>query len=296
MAAALLLLPPAFACGDSSAFTYRTGVSEVRVAFVANDEANHPIENLQPQDFAVVDNGLVIHNFRSFRRSPELKLELIVLVDTSESVVARYHQEISEVLELLSRTEWTSQERISLISFSGVLPKLVCAQDCQFHTVVDRLFTTKAAGATPLFDSLIFASDLISKPIDPGVRPVIIIFSDGEDTASIRSESEAISSALDSEAQIYAIDLHQRGSQAGGTLVLQDLAEATGGRYLLMQDGANKVLASILDDLRSAYFVTYRLAEKRVGFHTLRILPAHDLNMRFRCRRGYYYPSSANPR
>ncbi|MGB0042806.1 MAG: hypothetical protein WBP91_06480, partial [Terriglobales bacterium] len=83
--------------------TFRSAVSEVRVTFFATDENNRPLEEVTKSDFAVVDNELVVRNFRSFTHSNENSLEIVVLVDLSESVAPRVRTEISDVLQLLAR-------------------------------------------------------------------------------------------------------------------------------------------------------------------------------------------------
>src|ERR1035441_2562770 len=72
--------------GDGS---YRSNVSEVRVTFFATDENNHPLDIIDKADFAVVDNEQVIRSFRSFTHSDETSLEVVALVDLSESVAPR---------------------------------------------------------------------------------------------------------------------------------------------------------------------------------------------------------------
>jgi hypothetical protein len=36
--------------------------------------------------------------------------------------------------------------------------------------------------------------------------------------------------------------------------------------------------------------VTYHLPNHSSGFHQVRILPTHNLNLQFRSRSGYYFP------
>jgi hypothetical protein len=63
---------------------YHSTVSEVRLTFFAT-EHNQSIAQLQQHDFAVVDNGLVVRDFRSFGRSGVTQLEVLLLVDSSRT-------------------------------------------------------------------------------------------------------------------------------------------------------------------------------------------------------------------
>ena len=67
------------------------------------------------------------------------------------------------------------------------------------------------------------------------------------------------------------------------------LARQYPGDYLFSLEESVK---GALADLRASYVVTYQLPSRAVGFHSLRILPKHNLNLRFHCRNGYYYEAS----
>ncbi len=78
--------------GESSHLTYLRTVSEVRLVFFATDEHNHLVEGLQKNDFAVVDDERVIREFRSFTRSDVIKLDVVVLMDSSRIRFAAYQK------------------------------------------------------------------------------------------------------------------------------------------------------------------------------------------------------------
>jgi len=283
----LLLAAPSARSGEDSQPIFRAISSEVRLTFYATDH-NRNVSQLQRDDFAVVDDEWVVRDFRSFGHCNTENLELVILVDGSESVSPQYGREVAGLLRLLSQSRVTSADRVSVIAFSGLKPSLICGTTCQNSSTVPELLATRANGATPLFDAVVYASQFIATRPDPEVRPVLIIFSDGEDTVSIHTDRSAIQAALARELQIFSVDLNS--SPSTGSAVLRDMAEVTGGRYFLFSDSANAVLSSIVDDLHNAYLVTYRLPSRRAGFHSVSVLPTHNLNFQFRSRRGYYYP------
>src|ERR1700693_1093825 len=120
MASSLLASPPPGDSEELSNLTYHSSVSEVRLVFFATDEHNHTVEALKPDDFAVVDDEKVIRDFRSLTRSGEIKLDVIVLFDSSESVLPHFRQEMAEVLQLISQWPSNSEDNISVLSFSGL--------------------------------------------------------------------------------------------------------------------------------------------------------------------------------
>jgi len=290
----LALFRSAFAgsANEPPTATYRTAVSEVRIAFFATDEHNRAIDKISKDDFAVVDNGMVVRDFRSLMRSGETTLDVVAVVDASESVATRFQATVKDVLQLVSQKQLASDDNISVMSFGGLQPVVICVHNCRSAAAGQRLLAVKAAGATPLFDALAYGADFISSRHTPGVRPVLILFSDGDDTISKTSARDALEALIASGALLYAVDLNKPGEISRGSDAMQQMAEMTGGRYFSAGEGAVRVLEAALEDLRASYVVTYQLPSHAVGFHSLRILPKHNLNLRFHCRNGYYYESS----
>jgi len=274
---------------DAPKVTYRTGSAEVRVTFFATDQDNHLLQSIDRNDFAVVDGDIVIRDFRSLTRSDETRLDVVVLVDASESVAQRFHATAARVLRLISHNH--PGDDLSIITFSGLRPAILCTADCSGSATENKVRSLKPAGATPLFDSLVFSARYIAERHTAGVRQVLILLSDGNDTISGVSARQALDSVIKTGALLYTINPNKPGRDLKGSLALEEMAEATGGRSFSAQDdaGAADVLEAALADLRASYVVTYPLPSRTAGFHSLRILPKHNLNLRFHCRRGYFY-------
>ena len=274
---------------DSTDPNYRVGTSEVRITFFATDENHHSVDTVTTDDFAVVDSGVVIREFRSLAHASETTLDIVALVDASGSVEPRLKTSIHDVLKMASGRQVSENDNFSVISFSGLRPELLCADNCRSAMAGRRLEAVKAGGATPLFDTLVFASDFVSNRRAPGVRQVLILFSDGIDTISRVSAREALDAVVASGALLYTVDLNKNGRDPRASAFLRQIAEATGGRAFSSEGSAGEVLEAALADLRASYVVTYPLPNHLVGFHSLRIFPKHNLNLRFHCRSGYYY-------
>jgi Mg-chelatase subunit ChlD len=145
---------------DAPDVTYRTGTSEVRVTFFATDENNRLVQAVDRNDFAVVDGDMVIRDFRSLTRSDETKLDIVVLVDTSESVAPRFRAIAEQVLQLISHNH--SGDDLSIITFAGLRPSVLCTADCGGAATEGKIRSLNPAGATPLFDSLAFSARYIA--------------------------------------------------------------------------------------------------------------------------------------
>lgn len=281
---------------------YRTAVSEVRVAFFATGENHRPVENLTQADFAVVDGERVVRSFRSFAHSDEAPLDVVALVDLSQSAAPRFRVAMNEVLQLVVREQSIPDDRIAVISFGGMHPALLCASGCGDSTSMARLLAVRSGSTTPLFDALWLGADFFLHHSRPGARTVMILFSDGNDTISLHSARETLEAVLDAGALIYSVDMAtsvigKSSGESPGSRFLRQVSEATGGLYFppsswqrfSRQDGAAAVLNAVLDDRRASFVVTYALPSRGAGFHSLRLLPTHNLNLTFRSRKGYFY-------
>ncbi|MGB8013039.1 MAG: VWA domain-containing protein [Terriglobales bacterium] len=251
-------------------------------------------------DFAIVDDERVIRNFRSFTQADETSLDILALVDVSDSVAPRFRTTMSDVRELIKQEQSIAGDELSVVSFGGLHPAILCSSDCRAPDTVAKLQAVKSGGLTPLFDTLMFAADFISHHRRAGARPVLILFSDGNDTISLHSRREALEAVQAVGALVYSVDLGTSGNrscQGRDSIFLQQVSEATGGRYFSCSSGVSKsdtatIADAVHQDLRASYVVTYDLPSHQAGFHSLRLLPTHNLNLTFHSRNGYHYEPS----
>jgi len=306
---ALTNLSPAEDNLDSAlAPTYRTSASEVRVTFFATDEKNRPLDTVTKSDFAIVDGERVVRNFRSFAHAEDSTLDVVVLVDLSESVAPSFRVAVNDVVQLVVRGQAVGEDQIAVLCFGGTAggglqpasaalrPAVLCSSGCRASDAVAKLPAAKSGGVTPLFDALTFAAEFIADHRRMGARPVLILFSDGKDTYSLHSANEALQAAQDAGVLIYSVDMGASGRPNAGSLFLLKASESTGGRYFAprasLNDGVACLLNTALEDLRASYVVTYDLPSQEAGFHPLRLLPTHNLHLTFHSRNGYNYQPS----
>jgi len=297
--------PLAFNFDSAVAPTYRSSASEVRVIFFATDENNRPIETVTRSDFAIVDSERVVRNFRSFSHSEETALDMVALVDLSESAAPSLGVAVADVLQLVRDEQAAGDDHLAILSFGGtpagslqpgsaaLRPRVVCSSGCRASDSLARLRAAKSGAITPLFDALIFAADFMADHHRMGARSVLILFSDGIDTYSLHSANEALQAAQDAGILIYSVDMGASGRTSTGSRFLQQASDSTSGRYFPPRFSLNNGVASLLNtalaDLRASYVVTYDLPSHEAGFHTLRLLPTHNLNLTFHSRNGYNY-------
>lgn len=290
LAVLLSVFPFVFAADNTSDVppaTLHARASEVRISFFATDQNNQLVPEIGRDDLAVVDNDEVIRNFRSLIRSNETPLNVVILLDASASVKSRFHQTMRDVVSLLSSPE-LADTHITMVRFAGLAPDVLCSGNCRTSAAQAELLASEPSGVTPLYDALEYTAELISRRRATEVRQLLILYSDGDDTVSKTAPRDALDAVVASDALLYAINV-SRSENSSGDAVLQQLARATGGRSFSIKSGSVSILQSILQDLRTSYIVTYPLPSHAAGFHSLLILPKHNLNLRFHCRRGYFY-------
>jgi Ca-activated chloride channel family protein len=131
---------------------------------------------------------------------------------------------------------------------------------------------------------------------NPG-RRVLVLISDGDDTASNATYAQALEQALRNEVMIYSlIDVPieaSAGRDLGGEHALITLAEQTGGKSFYVSDGGlDKAFARVSDDLRTQYLLSYYPKNQEPGraFHHIQVtIPrAAPQSFNIRHRTGYY--------
>jgi len=287
LAAVALSYLPLYAA-DESEYTIQANTDEVRLVFAASDRQGHLVNSLRSADVAVADNGSIIRQFRSFQPASEIPLDLVLLIDASDSVSVQLPDEIVQVKSFIADSAWNERDRVSILAFGGVRPQMICARNCRTVTATAKLNTLQAGDATPLFDALFEAAGILKQTCDPQTRPALILFSDGRDTISIHSLTDILQEAQNLQSAIYAVNSRSVKSSPGkGDIVLNYLAAGTGGLSFGPGQNVAAILQMILKDLRSGYVLTYELPRHSTGQHSVRILPTSDPKLQFRSRRAY---------
>jgi VWFA-related protein len=282
---------------DDSILTIQKRVSEVNVLFIATDHHGKFVRNLNQSDFTFLDDNKPPQSILDFRRETDLPLDLGLLVDTSGSVRSRFDFEQASAVSFLQQTLRPNFDKAFILGFSthSQLTQDFTDDVQLLETGVHRL---RAGGGTALYDAvyracrekLALAKDQSGHP----VRRAIIIISDGEDNQSEVSRAQAIEMAQRSDVIIYAISTDDSGLILRGDKVLQQLADATGGRAFFPYNTKDIThsFAAIEDELRSQYIVSYRPADFDAdGRYRSIAISAVKKDLQVRARRGYYAPA-----
>lgn len=279
---------------QSAMITLHSRVNEVNVLFIATDKHGKFVRDLNQGDFSILDDHKPPQAILNFRRETDLPLHLGLLVDVSGSVDSRFDFEQTAATSFLQHTLRAHYDRAFVMGFNS-------------HSQIAQDFTDNVSllsagihrlhdgGGTALYDAIYRACKekfLKDRPERP-VRKAIIVVSDGEDNQSEVSRAQAIEMAQRAEVIIYAISTDDSGLVLRGDKVLEQLADATGGRAFFpfkMKDVTHS-FAAIEDELRSQYIVSYKPADFDAdGRYRSIEISSLKKDLQVRARKGYFAP------
>ena len=279
---------------QNSLITLHARVNEVNVLFIATDKHGKFVRDLNQNDFSILDDHKPPQAILNFRRETDLPLHMGLLVDVSGSVGSRFDFEQTAATSFLEHTVRKGFDRVFVMGFNS---HTQMAQDftddySRLYWAVHRLHN---GGGTALYDAVYRAckEKLLKDKNERPVRKAIILVSDGEDNQSEVTKAQAIEMAQRAEVIIYAISTDDSGLVMRGDKVLQQLAEATGGRAFFpfkMKDITHS-FAAIEDELRSQYIVSYKPADFDADgrYRTIEISSVKK-DLQVRARKGYFAP------
>ncbi|MBV9626074.1 MAG: VWA domain-containing protein [Acidobacteria bacterium] len=277
-----------------SVITIQKRVDEVNVLFIAMDKHGKFVRDLKKDDFSILDDHKPPQTIVKFTQQTDLPLRLGLLIDTSGSVHGRFQFEQDAAIGFLQHTIQPYHDRAFVMGFNA---HTQMAQDFTFD--LDRLSAAiqrlQNGGGTALYDAVYTACKerLIQDDSDRPMRHALIIVSDGEDNQSEHTRAQAIEMAQRAQVIIYTISTDDSGLILRGDKILEQLANATGGRAFFpfkMKD-IQSSFSAIEDELRSQYAVSYHPADFDAdGRYRSIEITAVKKDLQVRARKGYFAP------
>jgi VWFA-related protein len=264
----------------------------VRLQFTVADEQGRVIQDLSPDEVRIFDNQSPVVRFNDFERAQDLPLHIGLILDTSDSVKRVLPDEKAAAVNFLQQIMRPQTDIAFIMGFGGDI-KLWQDSTANRQELINAIGRLKQPGwGTRLFDALYSACDgqLANNGDGKLVHRAVVVLSDGDDTQSFRSLSNAIAAAQRSEIQIYALTIHPQGAVDRGDRILQRLADATGGRLYVAPSSRDlgAAFAQIEQDLRTQYYVSFPPQQSTPGYHALRIEVRPAQKLEIHARKGYY--------
>jgi Ca-activated chloride channel homolog len=296
---ALWVSAPGLAQQTPPPLTFGTGVEAVYVdVFVTN--GGQRVTGLTASAFELRDDGAV--RPVELVAVEALPLTALLAFDTSSSVEGEKLTALRRASEAFLDGLRPADE-IGIVAFSHEVRWL--ARPTQDRDAVRRaLAACRARGGTSLWDGLHAALGLLP----PGVRSLVVIFTDGEDNMSWLDERQVRAAAQRSNAVIHAVGLRPeeppplpapfpRGSPVPTSApeleqvrALRQTAELTGGRFWTAEspDRLRQAFAAIVAAMNSRYVLRFEPAAGSAGgWHPIQ-LRLRGAKGDVRARAGYF--------
>ena len=255
MMAALVLLE----C-RSGAQQFSSKIEAVRVDVLVTD-GSKPIVDLGREDFEILDNGVPQQvELVSF---DEVPLNVILALDMSDSVAGDRLDQLrgagGRVLAALK-----TGDQAALVAFSHAV-QLGARLTGDVASVQAALAAAQSSGQTALVDGT-YAGIMVGES-DAG-RALLIVFSDGVDTASWLRADAVLDTARRADVVVYGVSVVSRLKPE----FLREITSLTGGRLFEIEKTTNlaSTFLGILEEFRHRYLVSYTpRGVSKDGWHKL---------------------------
>ena len=227
--------------------TFSSRRDAVRVDVLVT-EGGRPVRGLGPDDFVVLDNGVAQRvDLVSFDTLP---VNVILALDQSTSLTGDRLALLQDAARTVLRA-LVPRDQAALVTFSHrvALPHRLTHDS---GAVVAAVEAARPGGETALFDGVY--AGLLAGVNDPA-RNLVLVFSDGVDTASWLSPAQILETAKRSDAVVYALS----PKDAGSASFLRELADQTGGSSFEVESmqQLSRRFVTILEEFRQRYFVSF---------------------------------------
>ena len=239
------------------------------------------VKGLTRDDFKIFDDGKE-RPVTSFQ-SDEAPLEMVLALDVSASMSTAL-ADVKEAAQGFLRA-LRPQDRVTVVAFNNALFTL--SRGVPGTEALPALNKLTAWGSTALYDVIVRSLQLLSR--QPG-KHALVIFSDGDDSASQATLEQVRKLVSDNDAMLMAVGLGRGSTVNDLKETLESLADVSGGRVLFAEksDELSESFAKVVEDLINQY--TLGFEPQRDGRdHEIRVqVPGRGV--RVRARRVYTAP------
>ena len=264
----------------------------VLVPVVVADGKGRAVPGLKATDFVLFSEGRRVV-FDLFEESRDAPVSFTILLDGSGSMaLAGKLEGAKEALRTMVELRRNGDD-FSLHVFASGEVREVIPFTTEPGVLLDAIDRVRPFGKTAFYDALVKMPDrsLLGKN---GSRAIVLL-SDGIDNASTLSREKLREILEGIDVPVYPLGLRNTATaKKGGEAlinieILQEIAEASGGRMAVTEDpsGLREAVKAIEKDLRAQYLLGFApTGEGPVRFHGLAVTLARPVRV-VRMRAGY---------
>lgn len=249
--------PDSTSAAQGSGTTLKVDVKLVNVFVTVTDEHGAPVAGLKKENFGLLEDGKS-QVISVFDKESALPLSIVLDIDTSLSTRKDLPLELASARRF-AHAILRPVDALSLYGFSEIVSEVVpFTSDLKaIDRGVDRVHP---GSATALYDALYLGAQALETRKG---RKVLVVITDGGDTASQMDYKEAVRAAQEAEAIVYSIIVvpveASAGRDTGGEHALIQISEDTGGKYFYATSvpQLDAAFQEISDELRTQYLLAY---------------------------------------
>jgi Ca-activated chloride channel family protein len=236
---------------------------EVFLPVMVFDDDDKFVPGLVRENFRIFEDGSE-QRIEQFEAPSKLPLSVAILMDSSSSVKRKLKFQKDAAVDFIQTIVKVSGDRALFATFDSVvtLRSDFTRDTGELTRAVDAV---KAGGDTRMFDAVYRVCEEKMALLPAEQRAVMLVVTDGADTASDRSLEEAIEVAQRSNVTIFGISTRNYADINAGTVrgsvdkELARLCEDTGGRAFLpyQQLELARAFSNIASVLRNQYVLYY---------------------------------------
>jgi VWFA-related protein len=251
--------------------TFSTSVKVVNVLASVRNKKGAFIRDLTKDDFSVLENGRP-QVVKYFSRQNDLPLTLGLMIDTSTSQRRVVESERAACYRFLDQVLRENKDQVFVMQFdlSPILRQELTSSLPKLSDALQRVDTpsmndlrSQTGGGTMLYDAVLKAvTDIMSN--QSGQRKALIVMSDGVDTGSEATATQAIEAAQRADTLIYSILFSDEGAYGmfgggDGRGVLTRMSRETGGGFFEVSKkfSLDDIFRQLQEELRSQYNLGY---------------------------------------
>jgi Ca-activated chloride channel family protein len=235
----------------------RVDVDLVLVPVTVTDTMNRLVTGLEKEDFQVFENNSrqEIHSFAS----EDAPVSIGIVFDLSGSMTSKLVRARESILQFIRTAN--PQDEFFVIGFND-RPELIVDFTNSVEDIEAQLATQHTGRRTALLDAIYYG---VNKMRDARhQRRALLVVSDGGDNRSRYTEGEVRAQVREANVEMYAVGIFDASAatpeEVAGPLLLNDLAEETGGRLFRVDnvEEMGDIAEKISTELRNQYVIGYK--------------------------------------